>query len=142
MNFEKIYDDSQLPVIKTKFSAGLDLYSYEDVEIQPFETVVVGLGVRSHFTEPELRAGNNKCFILELRSSMRVKGLTSLGTGIIDMDYRGEWKEVICNLSQDTYTIKKGDRIAQAVMISHMTGTLDEYNTFEARVGGFGSTGE
>ena len=142
MNFEKIYDDSQLPVIKTKFSAGLDLYSYEDVEIQPFETVVVGLGVRSHFTEPELRAGNNKCFILELRSSMRVKGLTSLGTGIIDMDYRGEWKEVICNLSQDTYTIKKGDRIAQAVMISQMTGTLDEYYTFEARVGCFGSTGE
>jgi len=142
MNFEKLYEDSQLPVIKTKFSAGIDLYSHQDIEIQPSETVVVGLGVRSIFTEPELRAGNNKCFILELRSSMRAKGLTSLGTGIIDMDYRGEWLQVVCNLSKEPYTVKKGSRIAQAVMISHMTGTLDKYNTFEARAGGFGSTGE
>ena len=73
---------------------------------------------------------------------MRAKGLTSLGTGIIDMDYRGEWLQVVCNMSKEPYTVKKGDRIAQAVMISHMTGTLDKYNTFEAREGGFGSTGE
>ena len=125
MNFEKLYNDSQLPVIQTKFSAGLDLYSYQDVEVKPFETVVVGLGIRSIFTEIEFREGNNQCFILELRSSLRAKGLTSLGTGIIDMDYQGEWLQVVCNLSKEPYTVKKGNRIAQAVMMSHMTGTLD-----------------
>ena len=141
MKFEKIYQDSQLPVIKTEFSAGLDFYSREDVDISPQETVVVGLGVRSIFDQSEFEDGNNKFFLLELRSSLRVKGLTALGSGIIDMDYQGEWKEVICNLSKETYSIKKGDRIAQAVMMSHITGTLDEYKTFDKRVGGFGSTG-
>lgn len=141
MKFEKIYEDSQLPIIKTEFSAGLDFYSHEYVEIEPQETVVVGLGIRSIFDESEFENGNNKFFLLELRSSLRVKGLTALGSGIIDMDYQGEWKEVICNLSKETYIINKGDRIAQAVMMSHITGTLDEYKTFDKRVGGFGSTG-
>ena len=42
---------------------------------------------------------------------------------------------------KETYIINKGDRIAQAVMMSHITGTLDDYKTFDKRVGGFGSTG-
>ena len=63
-----------------------------------------------------------------------------MGSGIIDMDYQGEWKEVICNLSGDVYIIKKGDRIAQAVLMSHNTGSLKQYASFEERVGGFGST--
>ena len=142
MKFEKIYEDSQLPIIKTEFSAGLDFYSRENVDIKPQKTVVVGLGVRSVFDESEFQDGNNKFFLLELRSSLRMQGLTALGSGIIDMDYLGEWKEVICNLSNNIYTIKKGDRIAQAVMMSHMTGTLNEYKTFDTRKGGFGSTGE
>ena len=142
MKFEKIYEDSQLPIIKTEFSAGLDFYSHEYVEIEPQETVVVGLGVRSIFDQSEFENGNNKFFLLELRSSLRVKGLTALGSGIIDMDYQDEWKEVISNLSKETYIINKGDRIAQAVMMSHITGTLDEYKTFDKRVGGLGSTGE
>ena len=142
MKFEKIYEDSQLPIIKTEFSAGLDFYSRENVDIKPQKTVVVGLGVRSVFDESEFQDGNNKFFLLELRSSLRMQGLTALGSGIIDMDYLGEWKEVICNLSNNIYTIKKRDRIAQAVMMSHMTGTLNEYKTFDTRKGGFGSTGE
>ena len=142
MKFEKIYEDSQLPIIKTEFSAGLDFYSRENVDIKPQNTVVVGLGVRSVFDESEFQDGNNKFFLLELRSSLRMQGLTALGSGIIDMDYLGEWKEVICNLSNNIYTIKKGDRIAQAVMMSHMTGTPNEYKTFDTRKGGFGSTGE
>ena len=120
MNFEKLYNDSQLPVIQTKFSAGLDLYSYQDVEVKPFETVVVGLGIRSIFTEIEFREGNNQCFILELRSSLRAKGLTSLGTGIIDMDYQGEWLQVVCNLSKESYTVKKGDTLGHIA---------EDYNT-------------
>ena len=67
MKFEKIYEDSQLPIIKTEFSAGLDFYSHEYVEIEPQETVVVGLGVRSIFDESEFGNGNNKFFLLELR---------------------------------------------------------------------------
>ena len=62
MKFEKIYEDSQLPIIKTEYSAGLDFYSREDIDIKPQETVVVGLGVRSVFDEAEFKDGNNKFF--------------------------------------------------------------------------------
>jgi len=142
MNFEKTHKEGKLPLVKTKFSAGLDFYSREDVEIKPNETVIVGLGVRSIFTKEEFDSGNNQFFLLELRSSLRAKGLTALGSGIIDMDYQGEWKEVVCNLSGNVYIIKKGDRIAQAVLMSHNTGSLKQYASFEERVGGFGSTGD
>ena len=142
MVFEFVHRDGKIPIVKTMYSAGLDFYSRELVEIEPGKTVIVGLGVRSVFSEEEFESGNNQFFLLELRSSLRAKGLTALGSGIIDMDYQGESKEIICNLSDEPYLIKVGDRIAQAVLMSHNTGSLDRYKTFEQRIGGLGSTGE
>ena len=142
MVFEVVHPDGKMPIVKTMYSAGLDFYSRAQVEIEPGKTVIIGLGVRSVFSEEEFELGNNQFFLFELRSSLRAKGLTALGSGIIDMDYQGEWKEIICNLSDEPHLIKVGDRIAQAVLMSHNTGSLDKYKTFEQRVGGLGSTGE
>lgn len=36
--------------------------------------------------------------------------------GTIDADYRGEWKVLLVNLSNEPYTVHDGDRIAQVVV--------------------------
>ena len=147
MIFRKLHSDSQLPVIKTKLSAGIDLYSYETLTLSSLETKVIGTGV--WFDKDGGPVGDRSMFsgsyffILELRSSLRAKGLSSLGTGIIDFDYTDEWKVVICNITENTQRIEKGERIAQAVLLRHFStylvgGAAEERYT---RTGGFGSTG-
>ena len=68
----------------------------------------------------------------------------SNGVGVIDSDYRGEIGVGLVNLSQESYTIQPGDRIAQLMVVPvvqpqiTLTDTLDET---ERGTGGFGSTG-
>jgi dUTP pyrophosphatase len=80
------------------------------------------------------------------RSGLAAKnGITVLNApGTIDADYRGEIGVILVNLSNDAFTIKDGDRIAQLVIAKHeraewnLVVSLDE----TARgTGGFGSTG-
>jgi dUTP pyrophosphatase len=84
------------------------------------------------------------------RSGLAAKhGITVLNTpGTVDSNYRGEVKIILVNLSKETYTIKRGDRIAQGV-ISYVlkqkwsklkkVKELDETSRGD---GGFGSTGK
>ena len=144
MIFQKLQEDAKLPVIKTKYSAGMDLCSIEKIEIKPGETKVIGTGLACIFDEDELGRFGDKCFfILELRSSLRAKGLSSNGTGIIDMDYQDEWKVIMSNNSSESFHIEKGDRIAQAVMMEHSMSyfSFDQFRSDEKRKGGLGSTG-
>ena len=66
------------------------------------------------------------------------------GVGVIDSDYRGEIAVGLVNLSQETYTIRPGDRIAQLMVTTvvqpevTITDVLDET---ERGTGGLGSTG-
>jgi dUTP pyrophosphatase len=151
MVFKKVYNDAQIPVIKTKYSAGIDLYSYETISLRQLKPEVVGTGVwfdkdGGPIGETILdrsKSGDSLFFILELRSSLRAKGITSLGAGIIDFDYSDEWKVVLCNVTKDTQIIEKGERIAQAVLLSHFSRQAISQPRLptEERKGGFGSTG-
>lgn len=80
------------------------------------------------------------------RSGLAVKsGVTVVNApGTIDSDYRGPLGVALINLSGDDYTIRHGDRIAQAVVAPvvqagyRVVAALDD----TARgTGGFGSTG-
>jgi dUTP pyrophosphatase len=80
------------------------------------------------------------------RSGLALKhGITCLNTpGTIDADYRGEVKVILINLGQETFTIKRGERIAQMVIAPVTQGVWDVVETLSdtARgAGGFGSTG-
>lgn len=154
-----------LPQRATKFSAGFDVFSNEDIVIGAGETKLIGLGITLDgefdiFTNmPKNKAEfmANHYFALHIRSSLRAKGLTSLGTGIIDMDYRDEIKMVvhhtmpritqsfqgsISSSIHSKYTIKKGDKIGQLILCRHEGWLLpSEYTKDEERAGGFGSTG-
>ena len=80
------------------------------------------------------------------RSGLAIKhGVTVANApGTIDSDYRGEVKVLLINLGQETFTINRGDRIAQMVVAAVTTASLtpvDQLDTTERGGGGFGSTG-
>ena len=64
--------------------------------------------------------------------------------GTIDADFRGEIGVIVINLGHESFTIKRGDRIAQMIVAPHsrvtwnLVDSLDETGRGE---GGFGSTG-
>jgi dUTP pyrophosphatase len=135
MIFEKLHEDAIIPHYQTIGSAGLDLHSVEAATIEPSKWNLVGTGLRINLprdTEGQVRS----------RSGLAAKsGVFVLNApGTIDEDYQGEIKVILYNASDSTFSVKKGDRIAQLVVapVYKLTGmALD--NTREDK--GFGSTG-
>ena len=74
------------------------------------------------------------------------KGVTVLNSpGTIDADYRGEIKVILVNLSNETFVINDGERIAQMVIAKHERAEwvgVASLNETERGQGGFGSTGQ
>jgi dUTP pyrophosphatase len=80
------------------------------------------------------------------RSGLAVKhGITVVNSpGTIDADYRGEVKIGLINLGSATFTINRGDRIAQLVLapVSRALVTaVAELTDTERGAGGFGHSG-
>jgi dUTP pyrophosphatase len=80
------------------------------------------------------------------RSGLAVKhGLTVLNSpGTVDADYRGPVAVPLINLGQDAFTIRRGERIAQAVIAAApqvRLAEVAELDETERGQGGFGSTG-
>ena len=133
--------NNPIPAYQTSQSAGLDLCAFlvEDVVLKPLERKLIGTGL--HIALPEGFEAQ-----IRPRSGMAFKhGITVINApGTIDADYRGEIKIALVHLSQEDFTIKSGDRIAQMVVTKYeqvdfkLTQSLDET---ERGAGGFGHTG-
>lgn len=130
-----------LPHYQTEHAAGMDLYAdaSEDVTLHPLERALVPTGIYIELPpgyEAQIRP----------RSGMAYKhGITVLNSpGTVDADYRGEVKVLLVNLSNEPYTVKHGDRIAQMVVAAHeqvIWQEVDELNKTARGSGGYGSTG-
>ena len=122
-----------LPAYATELSAGLDLRANlsEPISIEPMQRVLVPTGLFMALPKG-----------VEAQVRPRSGVLNSPGT--IDADYRGEICVSLINLSNETFTINDGERIAQLVIARHehadwqLTDTLDET---ERAAGGFGHSG-
>jgi dUTP pyrophosphatase len=65
--------------------------------------------------------------------------------GTIDSDYRGEVKVILCNLGDEPFTVKRGDRIAQLVVapVTHAEWVeTDDLDETSRGAGGFGHSGK
>lgn len=140
VKLKRLHQDAVIPMYATKGSAGFDLHSIDSYEIKPKETVLISTGLSLELPEGyELQ--------IRTRSSMAFKyGVVVLNSpGTVDSDYRGEIKVILKNTSNYTYTMCKGDRIAQGV-IQEITQAsfieVEELNTTDRGEGGFGSTGK
>lgn len=80
------------------------------------------------------------------RSGLSAKqGITVLNApGTIDADYRGEIGVILVNLSNDSFTVTNGERVAQLVIARHERAEwveVEELSDTTRGAGGFGSTG-
>ncbi len=133
--------NNPLPKYQTSQSAGVDLCAFTegDIIIGPMERKLVDTGL--YMALPEGYEA-----MIRPRSGMAFKhGISVINTpGTIDADYRGEIKIALINLSQNEFTIKNGDRVAQMVVNKYeqvqfeLTDSLDETDRGS---GGYGHTG-
>lgn len=136
----KLEKGAKLPSRANPSDAGADLYAYlhprDSISILPGEQHLVDTGVSIQI--PVGYAG-----FIHMRSSQRAKGLTAWGTGIIDSDYRGNLKVIICNNGDDQYIIDSDTKIAQLVIQRvELVEFVDFWNNTDRGTGGFGSTGK
>jgi len=136
VKFLALNEDAVIPQKGTEQSAGFDLVSMVDCTIRQGAPVAIPLGFATEIPT------NIHCRI-ESRSGMALKNAVVL-TGVIDSDYRGEWKVIMGNLGTEVISISKGQRIAQGVFREtpkvRFEAVSDLLKTSRG-AGGFGSTG-
>ena len=131
-----------LPQYQTEHAAAVDLCANidEPITLGSLERSVVPTGLFVALPpgyEAQIRP----------RSGLAAKHGISLvnAPGTIDADYRGELGVIVVNLSNEPYTIKDGERIAQMVVARHETIAWEEVTVLEETErgeGGFGHTGK
>lgn len=133
--------EHELPSYQTVASAGMDLRAnnQEPIVLKPLERKVIPTGIYI-----ELPVGYEAQ--IRPRSGLAAKHGISLvnSPGTIDADYRGEIGVIVVNLSNESFTVEKGERIAQMVIAKHEQAQwvlVDELGESERGTGGFGSTG-
>jgi dUTP pyrophosphatase len=133
------YNGKYKPEYQTQNSAGVDLQTTEDVTLPAGKWVLLPTGL-------SMAIPPNFMGMVCPRSGLAAKyGITVLNApGIVDSDFRGEIKVILINHSNEDYSFKKGDRIAQLIFVpalhSHLN-EVDELSSTDRGAGGFGSTG-
>ena len=139
---KKLNSRATVPTRGSAFSAGYDLYACleQDVEIPPHATLKIGTGLALALPEGTFGAVFARSGLAS-REGLRPANCV----GVCDSDYRGEYLVPLHNDSDETRTIRHGDRIAQLILLPFLpmdftqADTLDET---ERGANGFGSTGK
>lgn len=142
LGYKKLSPDAVDPKYNYEKDSGFDLYSIEDVALGGMSRAMIGTGLA--FDIPD-------GYEIQVRpkSGLAINyGLTVLNTpSTIDGGYVGEVKVILFNTSRETYQVKKGMKIAQAVLCPVQQGkyvnleNVDELPDTDRGSDGFGSTG-
>ena len=133
-----------LPVRKTKYSAGYDVEAAEDVIIPSYKP-----GIKPTLIPTGLKAycQKDEWYMLVNRSSGPKKGFVMANSiGVIDADYYGNESNdghfyfQYFNFQDHDIEVKKGDVIGQVIFQKYLT--TDDDNAEGKRLGGFGSTNQ
>ena len=139
---KRIHPEAVLPEYAYPSDSGFDLYSVEETNIPAFGRALVPTGICVEIDEHlEIQ--------VRPKSGLAInQGLTVLNTpGTVDSGYNGEIKVIVFNTNNGMVTIKKGMKIAQAVLCPVMNGKyviideVDELGLKDRGSNGFGSTG-
>ncbi len=142
LNYSKSDESAVDPEYAYSTDSGFDLYSTEDSWINPFDRKLIPTGL--HFDihdgyEIQVRSKSG----LALKDGLMV--LNSPGT--VDQGYTGEIQVILFNTTNQLKQIKKGQKIAQAVVCPVVSGKWikltkkDKIEPKDRNHNGFGSTG-
>ena len=136
-------ENKELPALHSEspLNAGYDLFANipAPMEIKPGEVVFVSLNVATEI--PEDMVG----LVFQRSSTYRKWGLKlTNNVGVIDALYRGDsdiWGAEFKNESDETITLKPGDKVCQAIFLELPFVVLKEVNHLgNADRGGFGTS--
>ena len=141
----KEYKDKKinLPIRKTKYSAGYDIEAAEDIVIPKFvpgiKPTLIPTGLKAYMEDDEV------LYLYNRSSNPKKKGLVLANSvGVVDKDYynnpdnEGHIMFAFYNIKDEDITIKKGEAIGQGVFAKYLV--TDDDNAQGERTGGFGST--
>lgn len=142
----KGFEDKEinLPIRKTKFSAGYDIEAAEDIIVPSFKKgmapTLVKTGLKAYMQDDEVLLLYNRS------SNPKKKGLILANSvGVVDKDYYGNTDNdghimfAFYNIKDEDVEIKKGECIGQAIFEKYLL--TDNDSAEGIRVSGFGSTG-
>lgn len=132
----KLDPNAIMPTRAHDTDAGLDLYA-------PFDGIVLAHGSIIFDTGVHVQLPPNTAGMLKSKSGLNVNhGITS--EGVIDVGYTGSICVKLYNHSDTDYTVHKGDKISQLVIVPIIIPPIvvaDELEESERGNNGFGSTG-
>jgi len=138
IKIKKLNPEAVIPKYAHVGDAGMDLFSIEDKVLKPMERYAVGTGISMEYPE-------GFCTLIWDKSGLAINhGIKTMG-GVIEPNYRGEYKVIMINLSDKDFEIKKGQKIAQVLIQPIVCGEIeevDELSDTNRGHGGFGSTGK
>lgn len=142
MKIKKTHADAIVPKYQTEGASGFDFHSVEEYKVYAGQVLLVDTGIafqipKGYELQVRPRSG------LSFKTPLRVAN----APGTVDSDFRDSVKVIIENRSDnESYTIKKGERIAQGVIcpIVYADGfeVVDELDSTDRGTSGFGSTGK
>lgn len=139
VKIKKLTETAQLPTYAHSTDAGIDLVADESVTLYVSHSKIISTGIAlaipvGYFGLMRPRSG--------LAASSKI---TMISSGVIDSGYRGEIKVQLINHGTAQYTITRGDRIAQLIIIPIMHAVLQEVEELpqsDRGAYGYGSTGK
>jgi len=137
LKVKKIIDKAQLPTKHNPNDAAFDLYAVNDILIPAGTTDIIHTGICIEI--PVGYFGK-----IESRSSLAKRGIFCTA-GVVDSGYRGEGMIVMKNKSQENYSVKQVDRIAQMIILKVENFEIVAVERLDEnldRGGGFGSSGK
>ena len=137
--FKYVKVDKNIPDLMrgTEKSAGIDLYSVNDLVIEPGSSGIVNCGIKAEI--PEGYFGH-----VTIRSGHGFKSDLASHIGVIDSDFRNDFMVKIFNLSKVPFHITAYSRVANLVIVPYLMTIPFEVDSLSEtdRTGGFGSTGK
>lgn len=138
IKIKRLNPDAKLPSYAHPGDVGMDMFSLENVVLKPGDRRIFFCGFALEFPE------GYAAIVKDKGSLPKNAGLHSMG-GVFDAGYRGEYNVNLINLGEEPYEIKKGDKIAQLVILPVERAELeevDELSETSRGEGRFGSTGK
>ena len=137
LTFKRLDPRATLPSRGSSLSAGLDIYSIEELTIQPRARHLAHTGLAVAI--PEGYYGR-----VAPRSGLASKHGLDVLAGVIDADYRGEIGCILYNTGDEAIHLAAQSKICQLIIekiITPEAAWADDISDTERGSGGFGSTG-
>jgi len=158
VKIKKLHPDAKLPVRNFSLDAGADLFSVENVTIQPQQRFFVDTGIAIQATDKDtnilwfsdLEDGGNQEVLV--KSYFRIAPKSGLAfmygidtlAGVVDLGYSNSIKVGLYNTGTEPFEVTKGMKIAQLIREVCIMDNFHEVDALEDTdrgLGGFGSTG-